>query len=850
MLYTWSFYVAAAIFSMGIIWRITTFFKLSIGPDQTRFSPVQRIRGLVYGCAGTLISPVHTVKLLKSVILDVVLQLPLMIRDPLKWFMHISIYWGFAGLLFFHALEGVVSERLFSNYASTLNPFMALRNITGVMVILGIAIAVYRRKTHFRLSQLSKKIDYIAIFLLGFIMISGFCLEASKIISSGVFDDMMVEWGDMVYEDELPALQAFWQENFNVRFPGPGIPVTPELLEQGEALHDDNCGACHSPPQSAFVSYAISHAMGPMADVFNRHRLDRLLLKLHFLSCFIGLAYLPFSKFLHILTTPVSLLVHGVFGQQIKRGENRDTRRVFDLHACTGCGTCTLHCAVAPVHDIMGGKWVFPSERLASIRESAPGAVVDAEHWDAFSQGSFICTLCNKCSGLCPAGLNLQDIWQATRRRFEQDALPDPAVRVRDLQEARRLKRRLKSRDNGKPARITSEKNSLIDQLKDSFQSDSFSQCFTCLTCSNSCPLATVQDRTTGFGSAPPPDHPRPGPWTDQTGPGCPCCMELPDLLPLPGKLSPGGENHGYFLCNQKHGIRPGVRNMIYALFSGCRTGSDTPQYPESARAVLSGLGIRLVEPDFNCCGYPLKEKSLDAFLLLAIRNLAIAQARDLPVLTLCKCCYGALKQADHQFRTNGDKRKMITQMLKKEGLHYDGSARIHHILTVLDREVGKDLIQQQITHPFQKVNIAPSYGCHALRPSTITGFDRPDAPTIFERIIQLTGAEPLPWSKRLECCGSPLRDKNTALSADFIRQKLESAEQEGADMICTACNYCHPPVRIRQATDPGLRISQADPFGFHYPAFGPGHGAGTGAGPGAGPGRVKAHVDPVISRS
>jgi len=232
---------------------------------------------------------------------------------------------------------------------------------------------------------------------------------------------------------------------------------------------------------------------------------------------------------------------------------------------------------------------------------------------------------------------------------------------------------------------------------------------------------------------------------------------------------------------------------MKYALFSGCRTGFDIPQHPKSAKAVLSRLNVGIEELDFGCCGYPVKEKNLDGFLLLAIRNLAIAQTHHLPVLTLCKCCFGALKQAEHYFQNDWEKRALINSMLEKEGLSYKGGVKIHHTLTLLDREIDKGVIQRSVIHPLDGIKVAASYGCHALRPSTITGFDdHPDAPTIFERIITLTGAEPVNWSKRLECCGNPLLEKNNSLARDFILKKYETADQEGADIICTACNYCH----------------------------------------------------------
>lgn len=500
MLYDWSLFIALAVFLIGIIYRIIGFFRLMVGPDRCEFTPADRIRAFVSGVMATLVSPVRMFYLLKAIILDAVLQWPLLRQDSLKWTMHICIYWGFAGLFFFHALEGYVSEVIFSNYMSTLNPFLVLRNIAGVMVIAGVGIAVYRRKNLLSLKNISRHHDYLAITLLGVIMISGFGLEAAKIISSGVFDDMVEEYGSMDYDEELPALKAVWQEEFNVHFPGETIQVTPEIMEEGWIINEDNCAACHANPRWAFVSYPVSIAMTPVAGFFNKNRLDLVLLSIHFLSCFLGLAYLPFSKFLHILTTPVSLMISGVSGQQLKSDANKATRRVLDLSACTRCGTCTSHCAVGPLYEIFDNRWVFPSERVYQLQKSVWGRSMDREAKDAFSQGSFMCSMCNKCSQLCPAGLNLQDIWKETRQQLaEEEFLPDPAVRVRERHKTQ------KPDEAGRqtPLVIKPGEKAGIESLKESLQVATFSQCYTCLTCTNSCPVVDMTGEIKEFGSAP-----------------------------------------------------------------------------------------------------------------------------------------------------------------------------------------------------------------------------------------------------------------------------------------------------------------------------------------------------------
>ncbi|WP_321416106.1 4Fe-4S dicluster domain-containing protein [uncultured Desulfobacter sp.] len=494
-----SFSLALAVFLIGIIYRTIGFFRLIIGPEGPEFTTAERITSFLASLLGILVSPVRLFYFFKTVIVDVVLQLPLMRQDSLKWVMHICIFWGFAGLLFFHALDAFVSEVIFANYMPTLNPFMLFRNLAGVMVIGGLAIAIYRRKTHFRLKQISRHPDYLAIALLALIMISGFGLEAAKIISSGVFDDMVDEYGSMDYDEELPALKAVWQEDYNVSFPGETIEITPEILEEGRIINEDNCISCHANPKWAIVSYPVSIAMKPFAGFLNGKRMDALILAIHYLSCFFLLAYLPFSKFLHIVTTPISLLISGIAGQQVRHEANKATRRAFDLSSCTQCGTCTTHCAVGPLYDIFKNPWVFPSERITGIRESAWGRSMDTKSKEAFSRGSFICTMCNKCSQVCPAGLDLQDIWMAARQRMKEKFLPDTVVQVRERIKENQAK---KTGSEG-PVVLKSSKESVVKNLRKSFQTTTFSQCYTCMTCTNSCPVTGVTGDIGQFGAAP-----------------------------------------------------------------------------------------------------------------------------------------------------------------------------------------------------------------------------------------------------------------------------------------------------------------------------------------------------------
>jgi len=232
---------------------------------------------------------------------------------------------------------------------------------------------------------------------------------------------------------------------------------------------------------------------------------------------------------------------------------------------------------------------------------------------------------------------------------------------------------------------------------------------------------------------------------------------------------------------------------MEFALFLGCTIPARLNQYESSSRAVLEKLGVGLVDiREFNCCGYPLRNMGFKIFLLSSARNLALAEKKNLNVMTLCKCCYGSLKKADYLMKENASLKKEVNGILEKEDLKYEGRIEIKHLLSVLHKDVGIEGIKGKVGTPFQGLKIATHYGCHALRPSQIVGFDNPVAPSLFDQLVEVTGAESIEWPMKLECCGAPLWGINDQLSMDLTLKKLTDGKISGADYVCAACPYCH----------------------------------------------------------
>ncbi len=230
---------------------------------------------------------------------------------------------------------------------------------------------------------------------------------------------------------------------------------------------------------------------------------------------------------------------------------------------------------------------------------------------------------------------------------------------------------------------------------------------------------------------------------------------------------------------------------MRFVLFHGCNIPSRVEQYADATEAVCARLGIELVEmTQFCCCGYPARNTDHRAYVLSAAKNLALAEKSGLEMLVMCKCCYGSLKKAQYFLNQDADLKADINRILAKENLQYQNQVQVKHLLSVLYHDVGLDQLKEKISKTYSGLQIAVSYGCHALRPSTVTEFDDPVSPKIFDELVEATGAFSVEWARKLDCCGAPLTGINDQLAMDMAQKKIDSAREAGAQFLCTACPY------------------------------------------------------------
>lgn len=231
---------------------------------------------------------------------------------------------------------------------------------------------------------------------------------------------------------------------------------------------------------------------------------------------------------------------------------------------------------------------------------------------------------------------------------------------------------------------------------------------------------------------------------------------------------------------------------IAFALFRCCPTAIFLKQYESSTNAVLRKLGVEFSDiNEFNCCGYPLKNIDFKAYVLAAARNLSLAEKNDVNILTFCNCCFNSLKQAQHLLKEDAALREDINKTLEKEGLVYKQVVEVKHLFEVLFKNIGLEKIEEKVVKTFNGLKIATHYGCHLLHPSQIIQFDNPVTPSVFDQLVEVTGATSIFWTSKLNCCGSPLLGMDDDLSMDLTQTKINNARQSGADYLCTACVYC-----------------------------------------------------------
>ncbi|MDE5556182.1 MAG: CoB--CoM heterodisulfide reductase iron-sulfur subunit B family protein [Ruminococcus sp.] len=229
-----------------------------------------------------------------------------------------------------------------------------------------------------------------------------------------------------------------------------------------------------------------------------------------------------------------------------------------------------------------------------------------------------------------------------------------------------------------------------------------------------------------------------------------------------------------------------------FTYYPGCTLRTKAKDLDTYARSSAEALGISLVEPEnWQCCGgaYTTAKDEI-ATKLSAVRTLNSAKEAGQPLITVCSACHNVIKQTNYDISHDEDMAAKVNNYLKLDEA-YTGETTVYHYLEMLRDVVGFDNLKKKVVNSFKGKKIAAYYGCLLLRPSKALAMDDPENPTIMEDFIKAIGGTPVIYAQRNECCGGYITMEDKAQATKRSAKVMNSAQEQGADMIITACPLC-----------------------------------------------------------
>ncbi|UCH32670.1 MAG: CoB--CoM heterodisulfide reductase iron-sulfur subunit B family protein [Candidatus Bathyarchaeota archaeon] len=230
-----------------------------------------------------------------------------------------------------------------------------------------------------------------------------------------------------------------------------------------------------------------------------------------------------------------------------------------------------------------------------------------------------------------------------------------------------------------------------------------------------------------------------------------------------------------------------------WLLFLGCAVPYRVSSYEISTRKVLAELDIKLVEmPEYNCCGLPIDPIDHEMMLILAARNLTLAEEKGLNLVVLCPGCAGTLRKVNKKLKESKMLREKINSYLKETGREFKGTIEAKHLLQLLIEDVGLEKIRSAVKKPLFNLQVSEHMGCHVTRPTGAVDFDNPENPEALKKLIEVTGAKYVDYIDKSACCGAPIAGVNDKIPLQLTKEKLIHVKDAGAQALITVCPFCH----------------------------------------------------------
>ncbi|RLG52379.1 MAG: CoB--CoM heterodisulfide reductase subunit B [Thermoproteota archaeon] len=268
---------------------------------------------------------------------------------------------------------------------------------------------------------------------------------------------------------------------------------------------------------------------------------------------------------------------------------------------------------------------------------------------------------------------------------------------------------------------------------------------------------------------------------------------------------------------------------MRKLIFPGCVISARYPQFEAATKLLLEKLGVEAVSlGGFSCCPEPSSMQLLDrtSWLVLAARNLSLAEEAGLDLVSLCSGCTKSLLSAWRELRSE-EKRREVNRYLSAVGRSYKGGSRVESILRLLYEGVGVDRVKAAVEKPVE-VRAATHLGCHIYE--ELPEYDDIKSPRALKELVSAAGAEPVSYEGEELCCAYYVWGADRELALEQARLKLSNALDAGAECMVVVCPTCFRQFELAQIgwsrRLPVLYLSQllalaagvpAEKLGFKY---------------------------------
>ncbi len=245
-----------------------------------------------------------------------------------------------------------------------------------------------------------------------------------------------------------------------------------------------------------------------------------------------------------------------------------------------------------------------------------------------------------------------------------------------------------------------------------------------------------------------------------------------------------------------------------YSFYPGCSSEkrASASNYMTSVESMCEKLDIKLNEiPDWNCCSASIgycEGGELPRHIMNA-RNIALSEQHNVEqdIVATCAACWLGTRESQH--RLNEDEALMgdAMEVLKEAGLdvHFKNEANVRHMVEALIEDVGYEAIARPVVKPLEGIKFAGYVGCQTNRPFGIDG-ESFENPMYLDKLVETVGGEPITdYQQKVTCCGGALAFSEPDKSYAQIKDIVESACDQGAEMIVTPCPVCQMNVEVYQ---------------------------------------------------